>query len=98
MFGLCTQDNCRVTYHGRGGPGFYAVALQVEDFISESSTVAMSSVPVQFLVKVVPIAPAGVTPPTFVGSTPSSGDCIGIAIGSTYQTQITARSGEGNAT
>ena len=94
------QENCRLTYNGRGSPGFYAVVLQVEDFVSESSTMAMNSVPVQFLVKVVkfPNPPAGVTPPTFVGSTPSSGDCISIAIESTYQTQITARSGGGNAT
>ena len=96
------QKNCSLVYNGIGGRlGYYAVALQVEDFISESSTVAMSSVPVQFLVKVVkvvPTPPPGVIPPTFVGSTPSSGDCIGIAIGSTYQTQITAKSGEGNAT
>ena len=100
LFGLCPQDSCRLTYHGKGGPGFYAVALQVEDFTSESSRVAMSSVPVQFLVKVVnvPTPPDGVKPPTFVGSTPSNGDCISIAIGSTYQTQITAKSGGGNAT
>ena len=97
MFGLCTQDNCRVTYHGRGGPGFYAVALQVEDFISESSTVAMSSVPVQFLVQVQNItAPPGVTAPTFVGGTPVDGSCI--PVNGTYQQQITARSGGDSAT
>ena len=94
------QENCSLKYNGGGNLGYYAVALQVEDFTSESSTVAMSSVPVQFLVEVVnvPTPPDGVKPPTFVGSTPSNGDCISVAIGSTYQTQITARSGGGNAT
>ena len=92
------QKNCSLVYNGLGEiDDFYAVALQVEDFSSESSTMPMSSVPVQFLVEVVnvPTPPAGVIPPTFVGSTPSNGDCIDIANGSTYQTQITAN---GNAT
>ena len=86
-------------YNGRGSPGYYAVALQVEDFTSVSSRAAMSSVPVQFLVEVVNVStpPDGVTPPMFVGSTPSNGDCISVAIGSTYATEITAMSGEGNA-
>ena len=93
------QENCSLTYNGGGSLGYYAVALQVEDFTSVSSRVAMSSVPVQFLVEVVnDSTPSGMKPPTFVGSTPSSGDCISVAIGSTYQTQITAKSGGENAT
>ena len=68
----------------------------MEDFISASSTVAMSSVPVQFLVRVQEITiPPGLTPPIFVGTTPADGSCI--AVGSTYQQQITARSGEDGA-
>ena len=94
------QDNCSLTYNGGGSPGYYAVALQVEDLTSESPSVAMNSVPVQFLVEVVnvPTPPDGVKPPMFVGSTPSNGVCISVAIGSTYQTQITAKSGGENAT
>ena len=92
---LTQENNCSLMYNGEGSPGYYAVALQVEDFTSDSSRVAMSSVPVQFLVEVVnfPNPPTGVTPPMFVGSTPSSGDCISVAIGSTYATEITAKSG-----
>ena len=95
---LCySQDNCRLTYNANGATGWYAAALQVEDFISASSTVAMSSVPVQFLILVQVITiPPGVTNPTFVGSTPVDGSCI--TIGSTYQQQITARSGGDSAT
>ena len=93
------QDNCRLTYHANGSLGWYAVAIQVEDFISSSSTVAMSSVPVQFLVDVMQIdAPPDVTAPTFVGTTPADGSSINITIGSTYQQQITAQSGGENAT
>ena len=91
------QENCSLTYNGGGSLGYYAVALQVEDFTSESPRVVMSSVPVQFLVEVVNVTNP-LKPPTFVGSTPSSGDCISVAIGSTYQTQITAKSGGENAT
>ena len=69
----------------------------MEDFISASSTVAMSSVPVQFLVLVQVITiPPGLTDPTFVGATPVDGSCI--TVGSTYQQQITARSGGDGAT
>ena len=91
------QSNCRLTYHANGSLGWYAVAIQVEDFITPSSTVAMSSVPVQFLVQVLEIViPPGVTAPTFVGTTPENGACINVA--STYQQQITARSGGVSAT
>ena len=97
IFLLCyTQDNCRLTYNANESLGWYAVALQVEDFINASSIVAMSSVPVQFLVLVQNITiPPGVTAPTFVGTTPADGACI--TVGSTYQQQITARSGGDSA-
>ena len=97
LISTCVQNNCRLTYNANGSLGWYYVAIQVEDFISSSSTVAMSSVPVQFLVQVLRITPPPkVTPPTFVGTTPEDGGCI--KVGSTYQQQITARSGGRNAT
>lgn len=95
----CTQNNCSLTYKGGGNLGRYSVALQVEDFTSASSTVALSSVPVQFLVLVENITtPAGLTAPIFVGDTPRDGACIPISTGSTYHQQITAMSGGENAT
>ena len=98
FYSVCvqTQDNCRLTYEANGALGYYAVALQVEDFASAASTVAMSSVPVQFLVLVQNVtAPPGVTAPTFVENTPADGSCI--PVNGTYQQQITARSGGDNA-
>ena len=91
------QDSCRLRYIANGSLGWYAVALQVEDFINASSTVAMSSVPVQFLVRVqnIPIS-FNVTAPTFVGSTPVDGSCI--PVNGTYHQQITGRSGGDNVT
>ena len=94
---LQSQDSCRLTYNANGVLGIYAVAIQVEDFISASSTVAMSSVPVQFLVQVQEITiPLNATDPTFVGTTPADGSCI--TVGSSYQERITARSGGDAAT
>lgn len=91
------QENCRLTYYANGSLDWYAVALQVEDFISASSTVAMSSVPVQFLVLVQNITtPPDLNPPTFVGTTPEDGACI--IFENTYRQQITVRSGGNNAT
>ena len=94
---LQPQDKCILTYNANGTLGWYVVALQVEDFINAASTVAMSSVPLQFLVQVQEITiPPGVTDPTFVGTTPADGSCI--AVGSSYEEQITARSGGDAAT
>ena len=96
---IYSQDNCRLTYTANGSLGWYAVAIQIEDFISSSSKVAMSSVPVQFLVVVQNITiPPGITPPTFVGHTPADGACIAVNFRSTYQQQIIARSGGDSAT
>ena len=57
----------------------------------------MSSVPAQFLVLVQRIdIPPGVTPPTFVGTTPEDGACFSVE--NVYQQQIIARSGGDDAT
>ncbi len=64
----------------------------MEDFLSATETVAMSSIPVQLLISVEEInVPPGVTAPVFVGDTPEHGACIAVA--STFEQQITARSG-----
>ena len=93
----CIVIRCHTLCHhnASGALGWYAVAIQVEDFVTPSSTVAMSSVPVQFLVLVEEIIiPPDLATPTFVGSTPADGVCI--EVGSAYRQQITARSrGEG---
>ena len=92
-----TQDSCSLRYEGRVRFGFYAVAIQVEDFASASSSEALSSVPVQFLVEVVR-GRLKLRRPNFVRMTPSDGKCISIAIGSTYKERITARTGARNVT
>ncbi|CAF1161339.1 unnamed protein product [Adineta steineri] len=49
-----TLSNCTITFTGLIPNTWYAVAVQVEDFINDTNTVAMSSVPVQFLIYVLP--------------------------------------------
>ena len=50
-----TNNPCTLTFNSskKDVGNFYAVALTVEDFLNESSTTALSSVPVQFLVEIV---------------------------------------------
>ena len=70
----------------------YAVALQVEDFASPNDTEPLSSVPLQFLVRVTSLP--GLTcdsRPELVGETPVNGTCIGVPLGETYQGRIVAR-------
>ncbi|CAF4181560.1 unnamed protein product [Rotaria sp. Silwood2] len=47
-------SNCTLSFIGLVPGTWYAVAVQVEDFINESSNTPMSSVPVQFLIYVMP--------------------------------------------
>ena len=56
-----SNDNCTLTFDSTGKTvgDYYAVALMVEDFYTESSDVPFSSIPIQFLVKIVatPLCP-----------------------------------------
>ncbi|CAF3739377.1 unnamed protein product [Rotaria sp. Silwood1] len=47
-------SNCIISFTGLKSGIWYAVSVQVEDFISTSSTTPMSSVPVQLLIYVMP--------------------------------------------
>lgn len=51
--------------------GNYAMALQIEDFINSSSTVPLSSVPLQFVINV-----DSANPITFISPTPSDGSIL----------------------
>ncbi|CAF4550320.1 unnamed protein product [Rotaria sp. Silwood1] len=49
-----TLTNCTITFTGLKAGVWYGIAIQVEDFIDNTSTTPMSSVPVQFLIYVQP--------------------------------------------
>lgn len=57
-----TLSNCTVSLTGLVAGAWYAISVQVEDFINSTSMEPMSSVPVQFLIQVLP-APQCSSPP-----------------------------------
>ena len=85
---------CSLQYNGGGNVGLYAVALQIEDFISTSSNTALSSVPLQFLVEVFSSTQSCFgTRPTLVGETIPDEACIAVPFGTTFQTSVVAMVG-----
>ena len=60
-----------------GTLGYYAVSLQIEDFYTTLDTVAMSSVPLQFLVLVYQSEETCYNKPDFDDFTEEDGACIG---------------------
>ena len=86
------QDTCTISYNATGSIGAYAVALQIEDYISANSTTPMSSVPLQFLVNVSASNQSCSEIPVLVPPTPSHGSCIAVPLGTNYTTSLIAYS------
>ena len=85
---------CQLQYQATGSLGYYAVAIQIEDFASPTDTMPMSSVPFQFLIRVLSSADATcANQPELVGVTRLDGSCIGVPFNTTWHELITARSG-----
>ena len=74
------QNNCTLVFT-LTTINYYAVALQIEDYYTSSSSTPMSSVPIQFLFYSRP-SPGGScsTAPTIIGMRPNLA-CIGVPIG-----------------
>jgi hypothetical protein len=70
------QSQCELEYRATGQlqAGKYAVVLQIEDFVSPTDTIPLSSIPVQFIVHVFTPTPnqACSTLPELVDATPPS--------------------------
>ncbi|CAF3521880.1 unnamed protein product [Rotaria sp. Silwood1] len=69
-------SNCILTFTGLVANKCYPIALQIEDFINKTSTVPMSSVPVQILICVEP-TPSCTISPAMVPMT----DCLEVQVG-----------------
>ena len=85
---------CELQYTGSNlATGDYAVALQVEDFKSPTDITPLSSVPVQFVVRVQVIASnlPCTDKPEFVGTTPADEACFGVPFNTSWRATITAR-------
>ncbi|CAF1041174.1 unnamed protein product [Adineta steineri] len=86
--GTVIYPNCTIIITGTHLGDWFAVALMVEDFITPTSTTALSSVPVQFLVHVV-APPTCTTPPEIVG-VPTEESCTTVIVNHPYTSQIFA--------
>ena len=87
------QRQCQLKYEAIGRSGWYAVALQIEDFASPTAAVPLSSVPVQFLVLVFSSDQPCSQKPEFVGVTRVAGSCIDIPFNTTFHEPLIAITG-----
>ncbi|XP_053395504.1 uncharacterized protein LOC123523715 isoform X3 [Mercenaria mercenaria] len=81
------ESTCVITYTANKAIGYYAVALQIEDFVDETSTTALSSIPLQFMVNV--YSGTGCSDQSnFVSPTPDKDTSYSIDIGDTISFTI----------
>ena len=79
----CFQSACSVSYTAGTSVGYYVAAIQVEDFATASSTTALSSIPLQFIVKI--YSGSGCSDASqFVSPTPAANTKHVIDMGSPY--------------
>ncbi|CAF1073311.1 unnamed protein product [Didymodactylos carnosus] len=86
--GTTISSDCKITITGTVVNNYYAVTVTVEDFYNSSSTSAMSSVPVQFLVKVVSPLSCSIGPQ--ITGTPLEFSCTVVVLGTTYSSTLIA--------
>ncbi|XP_048590560.1 uncharacterized protein LOC116611783 isoform X3 [Nematostella vectensis] len=84
---------CTISYSATGALGWYAAALMIEDFSSPLSRLPLSSVPLQFLVKVFRSSEKCHRKPEFVDETRADRSCIGVPFNMQYTEPVIARSG-----
>lgn len=85
-----SPDTCTLTYNAVYSTGWYAVAIQVEDYSYTLSSLPLSSVPVQFLVQVYRSGDSCTEKPQLVDPSPQDGDCIVVHQNETYEATIAA--------
>ncbi|KAL3881494.1 hypothetical protein ACJMK2_027926 [Sinanodonta woodiana] len=84
------QSTCTLTYNANASSGYYAVAIQMEDF-TPGSTTPLSSVPIQFLVNVYSISHVCNSVPEFLPPTRPDGDIVTVDPSGTYTDRIVAK-------
>lgn len=68
------------------------MAIQIEDFASPTGTVALSSVPLQFVVSIFESEHLCTNRPQFISPTRLDGSCVGVPFNSTLHEQIVLQS------
>lgn len=93
FFNDTSKPQCTLFYEATGSSGYYGVAIQIEDFATETSTIPLSSVPIQFLVLVYSSNAPCSSQPEFVGTTRLDQSCIGVPFNTTYHELIIVQAG-----
>ncbi|XP_062602414.1 integrin beta-like protein C [Saccostrea cucullata] len=88
------NENCEIRYSAIYQIGWYAVAIQIEDFASENSTTSLSSIPLQFLVNVFQSSKKCKNRPVFLLPTRQDGACVGVPYPSTWSEKIIAKASQ----
>lgn len=86
-----TLSNCTLSFTGLIPNTWYVIALQVEDFINETSIEPMSSVPVQFLIYVLPVLTCTIEPEVL-----PIGDCLELKTNVSVNLTVYAKNSCGN--
>ncbi|XP_078659383.1 integrin beta-like protein C [Branchiostoma floridae x Branchiostoma belcheri] len=95
-FSHLDEDTCEISYntsHGMLTPGWYAIALTLEDYPPGAPRTAgsgLSRVPVQFLVDAYTSNTPCNLKPQLIGQTPEAGDRVVIPAGGTYHAVVEA--------
>ncbi|CAC5424639.1 unnamed protein product [Mytilus coruscus] len=84
---------CVLQYNATGLTGWYAVALQLEDYFSPTDTIPLSSVPLQFLIEVTHSAEPCTSRPVFPPNIITDGSVHHILANNVFNVSIYARSG-----
>ncbi|XP_062615393.1 uncharacterized protein LOC134277123 [Saccostrea cucullata] len=91
---VLNEATCTLNYSSvSNSAGYYGVAIQIEDFASPSSSIPLSSIPLQFLVEVFDSSSACASAPTFISPTPPDGRCYESVQGVTFSVEIRIRTG-----
>jgi len=86
------QNLCMLSYNA-SQYGYFAVALQVEDFANPLDITPLSTIPVQFLVRVISCSSCTCDQePSFVSPTPKPNECFARGIGEHFNVTLTAKS------
>ncbi|CAG2206265.1 unnamed protein product [Mytilus edulis] len=87
------EVECVLKYNATGLTGWYAVSLQIEDFLSPMDIIPLSSVPLQFLVVVTNSSENCTSKPVFPPNIITDGSVHHILVNNIFNVSIYARSG-----
>ncbi|KAK7073546.1 hypothetical protein SK128_016753 [Halocaridina rubra] len=93
---ILDEEYCTLSYEAIYGPGIFAVALMIEDFLPGSNS-PISSVALQFMVEVFTSNESCSSVPEFIPPTLPQGTCVAIPPNSTFTGQLVAYSGSPGA-